>query len=183
MQIVDYNKYENYYYLKALIHLHHSGYLNHYLQFTKNYDSLMSFEEKFKKCVGENDIKIKFNEKKETSITNENYELIGHIVNMTPGYIDLTYNEEKKRYVVLLSENTLTLLNFDLFLPTSILLTMYFFGTDESFNHDENKNNWFKNKPKIPYTKFAKANINLGEIIKLSARSPAEVSPVTMAHS
>ena len=162
-----YNKYENYYYLKALIHLHHSGYLNHYLQFTKNYDSLMSFEEKFKKCVGENDIKIKFNEKKETSITNENYELIGHIVNMTPGYIDLTYNEEKKRYVVLLSENTLTLLNFDLFLPTSILLTMYFFGTDESFNHDENKNNWFKNKPKIPYTKFAKANINLGEIIKL----------------
>ena len=38
---------------------------------------------------------------------------------------------------------------------------------DESFNQDENKNNWFKNKPKIPYTKFAKANINLGEIIKL----------------
>ena len=59
-----FNKYENYYYLKALIHLHHSGYLNHFLQFSKNYDSLMSFEEKFKKCVGENDIKIKFNEKK-----------------------------------------------------------------------------------------------------------------------
>ena len=162
-----YNKYENYYYLKALIYLHHSGYLNHYLQFTKNYDSLMSFEEKFKKCVGENDIKIKFNEKKEASISNENYELIGHIVNMTPGYIDLTYNEEKKRYVILLSENTLTLLNFDLFLPTSILLTMYYFGTDDAFNKDENKNNWFKNKPKIPYTKFAKANINLGEIIKI----------------
>ena len=33
-----FNKYENYYYLKALINLHHSGYLNHYLQFTKNYD-------------------------------------------------------------------------------------------------------------------------------------------------
>ena len=45
---------------------------------------------------------------------------------MDPGYIDLTYNEEKKRYVILLSENPLTLLNFDLFLPTSILLTMYY---------------------------------------------------------
>ena len=160
-----YNKYEDFYYLKALIHLHHSGYLNHYLQFTKNYDSLMSFEEKFKKCVGENNIEIKLNESKISN--SETFELIGHIVNMTPGYINLTYNEEKKRSVILLSENPLTLLNFDLFLPTSILLTMYYFGTDESFNKDENKNNWFKDKPKIPYTKFAKANINLTEIIKV----------------
>ena len=160
-----YNKYEDFYYLKALIHLHHSGYLNHYLQFTKNYDSLMSFEEKFKKCVGENNIEIKLNESKISN--SETFELIGHIVNMTPGYINLTYNEEKKRSVILLSENPLTLLNFDLFLPTSILLTMYYFGTDESFNKDENKINWFKDKPKIPYTKFAKANINLTEIIRV----------------
>ena len=160
-----YNKYEDFYYLKALIHLHHSGYLNHYLQFTKNYDSLMSFEEKFKKCVGENNIEIKLNESKISN--SEAFELIGHIVNMTPGYINLTYNEEKKRSVILLSENPLTLLNFDLFLPTSILLTMYYFGTDESFNKDENKINWFKDKPKIPYTKFAKANINLTEIIRV----------------
>ena len=161
-----FNKYENYYYLKALIHLHHAGYLNHFLQFTKNYDNLMSYEEKFKKCSGENYIKIKpqiSNEKKE----GKDIELLGHIVNMTPGYIDLTYNEDKKRYVILLSENPLTLLNFDLFLPTSILLTMYYFGTDEAFNKDENKINWFKNKPKIPYTKFAKANINLTKIIKI----------------
>jgi len=160
-----YNKYEDFYYLKALIHLHHSGYLNHYLQFTKNYDNLMSFEEKFKKCVGENNIEIKLNESKISN--SETFELIGHIVNMTPGYINLTYNEEKKRSVILLSENPLTLLNFDLFLPTSILLTMYYFGTDESFNKDENKINWFKDKPKIPYTKFAKANINLTEIIRV----------------
>ena len=160
-----YNKYEDFYYLKALIHLHHSGYLNHYLQFTKNYDNLMYFEEKFKKCIGENNIEIKLNE---TKISNNiSFELIGHIVNMTPGYINLTYNEEKKRSVILLTENPLTLLNFDLFLPTSILLTMYYFGTDESFNKDENRNNWFKDKPKIPYTKFAKANINLTEIIKV----------------
>ena len=122
-----YNKYEDYYYLKALIHLHHSGYLNHYLQFTKNYDNLMSFEEKFKKCVGENSIEIKTkSENKMSDDKAESVELIGHIVNMDPGYIDLTYNEEKKRYVILLSENPLTLLNFDLFLPTSMLLTMYF---------------------------------------------------------
>ena len=163
-----YNKYEDFYYLKALIHLHHSGYLNHFLQFTKNYDSLMSFEEKFKKCVGENNIEIKLNTKKEISTkNNESNEFIGHIVNMTPGYIDLTYNEEKKRSVILLSENPLTLLNFDLFLPTSMLLTMYYFGNDESFNKDENRNKWYKEKPKIPYTKFAKCNINLGEIIKI----------------
>ena len=162
-----FNKYENYYYLKALINLHHSGYLNHYLQFTKNYDHLMSFEEKFKKCEGENYLEVKFNDNKEVKNNNESLELIGHIVNMTPSYIDLTYNEDKKRSVILLAENQLTLLNFDLFLPTSILLTMYYFGTDEAFNRDVNKNNWFKNKPKIPYTKFAKANINLGEIIKI----------------
>lgn len=163
-----YNKYEDYYYLKALIHLHHSGYLNHFLQFTKNYDNLMSFEEKFKKCVGENSIEIKT--KSENKISNdkaESIELIGHIVNMEPGYIDLTYNEEKKRYVILLSENPLTLLNFDLFLPTSMLLTMYFFGTDEAFNKDDNRNKWYDKKPKIPYTKFAKCNINLKEIIKV----------------
>ena len=162
-----FNKYENYYYLKALINLHHSGYLNQYLQFTKNYDHLMYFEEKFKKCEGENFLEVKFNDKKDNQNNNETSELIGHIVNMTPGYIDLTYNEDKKRSVILLAENQLTLLNFDLFLPTSILLTMYYFGTDEAFNKDNNKNNWFKNKPKIPYTKFAKANINLGEIIKI----------------
>ena len=74
---------------------------------------------------------------------------------------------KKKRSVILLSENPLTLLNFDLFLPTSILLNIYYFGTDEAFNKDENKINWFKDKPKIPYTKFAKANINLTEIIKI----------------
>ena len=125
----------------------------------------MYFEEKFKKCVGENNIEIKLNETKISN--NVSFEYIGHIINMTPGYINLTYNEEKKRSVILLTENPLTLLNFDLFLPTSILLTMYYFGTDESFNNDENRNNWFKDKPKIPYTKFAKANINLTEIIKV----------------
>ena len=162
-----YNKYEDYYYLKALIHLHYSGYLNHFLQFTKNYDSLMNFDEKFKKCGGENSIEIKFNKKNEIAI-NKDIVLVGHIVNMTPGYINLTYNEEKKRSVILLSEDTLTLLNFDLFLPTSILLTMYYFGTDEAFNKNEDRFKWFKDKPKIPYTKFAKANINLGEIIKIT---------------
>ena len=163
-----YTKYEDYYYLKALIHLHHAGYLNHYLQFTKNYDNLMSFEEKFKKCVGENSIEIKTkSENKMLDDKAESIELIGHIVNMDPGYIDLTYNEEKKRYVILLSENPLTLLNFDLFLPTSMLLTMYFFGTDEAFNKDDNMRKWYDHKPKIPYTKFAKCNINLKEIIKI----------------
>ena len=44
---------------------------------------------------------------------------------------------------------------------------MYYFGTDDAFNKDENMKNWFKQKPKIPYTKFAKANINLSEIIKV----------------
>ena len=61
----------------------------------KNYDSLMSFEEKFKKCVEENNIEVKFN-KKEIPKNAESFELIGHIVNMNPGYINLTYNEEKK---------------------------------------------------------------------------------------
>ena len=159
-----FNKYENYYYLKALIYLHHNGYLNHYLQFTKNYDSLLSYEEKFVKCPGENNIQIKPQKPPEDMKT---FEFLGHIVDMTPGYINLTYNEEKKRYVILLSQNPLTLLNFDLFLPTSILLTMYYFGTDDAFNKDKDMINWFKEKPKIPYTKFAKANINLSKIIKV----------------
>ena len=162
-----FNKYEDYYYLKALIYLHHNGYLNHFLQFTKNYDSLMNYDEKFVKCPGENNIEIK----QQTPITlnndNKTFELLGHIINMTPGYINLTYNEKQKRYVILLSQNPLTLLNFDLFLPTSILLTMYYFGTDDAFNKDKDMINWFKEKPKIPYTKFAKANINLSEIIKV----------------
>ena len=34
-------------------------------------------------------------------------------------------------------------------------------------NKDENMLNWFNQKPKIPYTKFAKANINLSKIIKV----------------
>ena len=161
-----FNKYENFFYLKALIYLHHNGYLNHYLQFTKNYDSLMSYDEKFVKCPGENNIAIK-PQKAAALDENKNIELLGHIVDMTPGYINLTYNEEKKRYVILLSQNPLTLLNFDLFLPTSILLTMYYFGTDDAFNKDENMIQWFNQKPKIPYTKFAKANINLSEIIKV----------------
>ena len=164
-----YNKYENYYYLKALIYLHHNGYLNHFLQFSKNYDSLMSYDEKFVKCPGENKIEIKqqIAPKLEEIKDNKSLELIGYIVNMTPEYINLTYNEEKKRSVILLSQNPITLLNFDLFLPTSILLTMYYFGTEEPFNQDIDKNNWFKLKPKIPYTKFAKVNINLGEVIKV----------------
>ena len=161
-----YNKYEDYYYFKALINLHHSGYLNHFLQFTKNYDSLIHLEDKFKKCTGENNIEVQFN-KVIPKTNDKEVELVGHIVNMTPGYINLTYNEAKKRYVILLSENPLTLLNFDLFLPTNILLTMYYFGTDDAFNKDEEKIKWFKEKPKIPYTKFAKANINLSEIIKI----------------
>ena len=159
-----FNKYENYFYLKALIYLHHNGYLNHYLQFSKNYDNLMSYDEKFVKCPSENKIEIKSQlETKEI----QSSEFFGYIVDMTPEYINLTYNEEKKRYVILLSQNPLTLLNFDLFLPTSILLTMYYFGTEEPFNQDPNKNNWFNLKPKIPYTKFAKVNINLGDAIKV----------------
>ena len=157
-----FNKYENYFYLKALIYLHHNGYLNHYLQFSKNYDSLMSYDEKFVKCPSENKIEIKY-----LNQDNKSLELIGYIIDMSPGYINLTYNEEKKRHVLLLSQNPLTLLNFDLFLPTRILLTMYYFGKEEPFNQDPNKNNWFQLKPKIPYTKFAKTNINLGDAIKI----------------
>ena len=44
---------------------------------------------------------------------------------------------------------------------------MYYFGTDDAFNKDKDMINWFKEKPKIPYTKFAKANINLSKIIKV----------------
>ena len=162
-----FNTYENYYYLKALIYLHHNGYLNHYLQFNKNYDNLMSFEEKFKECKGENNLEIKSNDKKEVQSNKESFELIGYIINMTPGYIDLTYDEDKKRSVVLLSEKKIAVYDFNLFLPTSILLTMYHFGKSDEFNIDQKENNWYNNKPKFPLTKFAKANINLEKKINL----------------
>ena len=80
-----FNKYENYFYLKALIYLHHNGYLNHYLQFSKNYDSLMSYDEKFVKCPSENKIEIKY-----LNQDNKSLELIGYIIDMSPGYINLT---------------------------------------------------------------------------------------------
>ena len=127
----------------------------------------MSFEEKFKECKGENILEIKSNEKKEVQSNKESSELIGYIVNMTPGYIDLTYDEDKKRSVVLLSEKKLAVYDFNLFLPTSILLTMYHFGKSDEFNIDQKENNWYNNKPKFPLTKFAKANINLEKKINL----------------
>ena len=159
-----FHKYENYYYFKALINLHLSGYLNKFLQFTKNYDNLMSYDEKFKKCEGENSIEIK----NDTNFVEKNEcELIGHILKLTPGYIDITYNEKNQRFMVLLAEKPLVLLNFDLFLPNTALLKLYYFGRDDAFNKDENKQLWFDKKPKIPYTKFAKVNCCLDETIKI----------------
>lgn len=73
------------------------------MQFTKNYDSLLSYEEKFVKCPGENNIQIKPQKPPEDMKT---FEFLGHIVDMTPGYINLTYNEEKKICNIIITKST-----------------------------------------------------------------------------
>ena len=166
-----FNKYENYFYLKALIYLHHNGYLNHYLQFSKNYDSLMSYDEKFVKCPSENKIEIKY-----LNQDNKSLELIGYIIDMSPGYINLTYNEEKKRHVLLLSQNPLTnlgdaikiklteeeidLINFfyvySLFLSTDAELFFYFCLYKNKINFGKKlfQDDDFKNKLNYIFEKY-----------------------------
>ena len=173
------DKYKDHYYFKALKYFYKNGYLNDYLQYEKNYDNLIYMENKFKQTSSENQIKIKEfpSNKKEEEI-----ELIAHIVKLSPGYFDITYNEPKERFITLLSENPLALVNFDLFIPTVLLLKLYFFNekfseiNDDSDDEEDNKNNneeinekykYYFNKPKPPYTVYSKLNISLENNIKI----------------
>ena len=118
----DYGKkYIDFFYFKAVKLLHKNGYLNEYFQFNKNYDNLLSLEYKFIKIESEKHIQIKIPKNNNATIKNDYVELLAHLIDLTPKYFDLTYSEKKERFLTLLSENPITVINFDLFIPSILL--------------------------------------------------------------
>ena len=101
--------------------LHKNDYLNEYFQFNKNYDNLLSLENKFIKTESEKHIQIKIPKNNNATIKNDYVELLAHLIDLTPKYFDLTYSEKKERFLSLLSENPITVINFDLFIPSILL--------------------------------------------------------------
>lgn len=154
-----YNKYEDYYFFKALMLLHKNMYLDDYLQFNKNYDDLISQENNFVKCESESHIKIK-NVSIPQSIDNGFVEYTAHILKCSPNYFILNYQNPESRYITLLSSSPLALVNFDLFIPSNLLLKLYYFNSHFYEDEDEMRK-WYSKKPKIPYTVFSKLNIEM----------------------
>ena len=100
---IEYSKmHKKFYYFKALIYLHKAGYLNDYFQFNKGNDRFISMENNYKTCPQEKKILLKHEQSTKDEV--KELELTVHIMEMKPGYIDLTYNEKKKRYVGLISD-------------------------------------------------------------------------------
>lgn len=159
-------KYQDYYYLKALILLHKNLYLDDFLQFNKNYDDLISMENNFVKCESESRVSIKTltNHPKEE---NDDFVLTANVLKLTPGYFDINYNEPVQRSIALLSLNPLSLVNFDLFIPSNLLLKLYYFNTHFSEDDEEEIAKWFGKKPKIPYTVFSKLNIGIDKTMSI----------------
>ena len=163
------NKYEDYYYLKTLKLLHMNRYLDDSFRFQKGYDELIHSESNYIKCESEFHVKIKQNNivTPNTSLLNNDYvEYTAHIVKFNPNYFDINYNDKGKRYVTLLSENKLQFGNFDLFIPSKLLIKLYY--VNYHFNDGEEETiKWYSQKPKIPYNVFSKMNISINELIQI----------------
>lgn len=165
-----YSKYEDYYFLKAVRMLHMNHYFNDHLLFAKNYDDLMVVENNCSKFPSEPTLKIKINENDNSNIDNnitiskcnsdEYVELIAHILSVTPNYIDINYDNDNlnsQQVIAIISETPLTLINFDLYVHSTVLLKLYYFNT--AFDESEENKNRFAKKPKIPYNIFTKLNV------------------------
>ena len=166
----DYGKkYIDFFYFKAVKLLHKNGYLNEYFQFNKNYDNLLSLENKFIKTESEKHIQIKIPKNNNATIKNDYVELLAHLIDLTPKYFDLTYSEKKERFLSLLSENPITVINFDLFIPSSHLIKLYYFNTHyfKNDNEEEESKIWYGKKTKIPYTVYSKLNISIDKVFKI----------------
>ena len=169
------NRYEDYYYLKILKLLHMHRYLDDSFRFQKGYDELIHHESNYIKCESEFHVKIKQHNTTTTTTTtvntvsssNSDYiEYTAHIVKFTPNYFDINYNDKGKRYVTLLSENKLQFGNFDLFIPSKLLIKLYY--VNYHFNDGEEETiKWYSQKPKIPYNIFSKMNISINEHIQI----------------
>ena len=172
---LDYlNKYEDYYYLKILKLLHMNRYLDDTFRFQKGYDELIHSESNYIKCESEFHVKIKQHNTTPTTTINtvssscscDYIEYTAHIVKFTPNYFDINYNDKGKRYVTLLSENKLQFGNFDLFIPSKLLIKLYY--VNYHFNDGEEETiKWYSQKPKIPYSIFSKMNISIDEHIQI----------------
>ena len=160
-----YSKYEDYYYFKALMLLHKNMYLDDYLQFNKNYDDLISQENNFVKCESESHIKIK-NLSLPQSIDNGFVEYTAHILKFSPNYFIINYDNPESRFITLLSSSPLALVNFDLFIPSNLLLKLYYFNS-HFYEDEEEMLKWFGKKPKIPYTVFSKLNIEMENTVPI----------------
>lgn len=172
-------KYEDYYYLKAVRLLHQNDYFNDHLLFAKNYDDLMSIENNCSKFRAEPQLRIKtFNESKlETSndlnhtIIPEEIGVIAHILDISPNYIDINYDtpdSSSQKLIAVLSDSPLTLINFDLFIPSTLLLKLYHFNT--AFDDSEENKERFSKKPKILYNLFTKINVTMNHYQEIKVK-------------
>jgi ERCC4-related helicase/dsRNA-specific ribonuclease len=175
-------KYEDYYYLKAVRLLHQNDYFNDHLLFAKNYDDLMSVENNCSKFSAEPQLRIKtFNEHKEgqlensnelnKSTTNEEVGVIAHILDISPNYIDINFDNpdlSSQKLIAVLSDSPLTLINFDLFIPSTLLLKLYHFNT--AFDDSEENKERFSKKPKILYNLFTKINVTMNHYQEIKVK-------------
>jgi ERCC4-related helicase/dsRNA-specific ribonuclease len=176
-----FKKYEDFYYLKAVKMLHLNNYFNDYLMFSKNFDELLSVENSCIRVQCEPIIKVKnalskptIKDSCEIMIKEEEpkmLEVVAHILKISPNYIDINYgiNNEQKT-IAIISDSPLTLINFDIFIHSTVLLKLYYFNTE--FDETETYLPHFSKKPKIPFNMFTKINISMDEYqsIKYSSK-------------
>ena len=81
-------------------------------------------QDKFIKAESEKHIKIKEKKLDNNNTDNNDIELLAHIVDLTPKYFDLTYNEKKERFIVLFQKIQFQFLTL-IYLFLQVLLLNY----------------------------------------------------------
>ncbi len=83
--------------LKAVKLIHKSRYLDDHLLFSKNYEELLYVGGKSEQIQSVLKLKIKADTNFENLPNEEEIELIAHILDITPGYIDMNFNDGEKK--------------------------------------------------------------------------------------
>jgi ERCC4-related helicase/dsRNA-specific ribonuclease len=159
-----YDKYSDYFFLKAVKMLHQHKYFDDNFNFYKNYDELLHLDSNVFKALCEPTIKLKPFEASSYYETEEQVELIAHKLDIQPGYFDFNYLDKSKNNIMaVISDSELTYINFDVFIHSFQLLKLYYFNDAYIENHD-----MIKEKPKIDYTYFSKINVTINDIQKIT---------------
>ncbi|MCQ2816608.1 MAG: DEAD/DEAH box helicase [archaeon] len=165
-----FNRNEDKYYFNALIFLHKNKVLSDYLTFKKEYDNLIYADSKYIKCHSENKMKIK-PELTPLKIENDLVEYQAYIMKTEPNYYELDYEHPGNRKVCLLCNSKINLVNFDINIPTNLLLKLYFFNSNPNFMYDdemeEETKRWFSKKSQIPNSVYSRLTISLDESIMI----------------